>query len=96
MIGIRTTFVGERRLDFKIVFADEVHEATAADVAKIVHQTVGANKAYLTFDIDCLDPSAAQHPRWYTADVAAPSGASTFNTCFVDVAPAPGDAASAR
>jgi agmatinase len=36
-----------------------VHESSAEQVAAIVKQVVGNNKAYLTFDIDCLDPSVA-------------------------------------
>jgi agmatinase len=58
-IGIRTVFTGERTYGFRIIGADEVHDSSAAAVADIVKQVVGANKAYLTFDIDCLDPSAA-------------------------------------
>jgi agmatinase len=58
-IGIRTTFVGEQTFGFRIVFADEVHDTSAAQVAEIVSKVVGGNKAYLTFDIDCLDPAAA-------------------------------------
>lgn len=58
-IGIRTVFAGERTFGFRIVNADEVHASTADAVADIVRKTVGARKAYLTFDIDCLDPSAA-------------------------------------
>jgi agmatinase len=58
-IGIRTVFAGERTFGFRIVYADEVHDSSAADVAKIITSTVGKSKAYLTFDIDCLDPGAA-------------------------------------
>jgi agmatinase len=58
-IGIRTVFAGERTYGFRIVYADEVHDSTAAEMAKVIRDTVGGNKAYLTFDIDCLDPSAA-------------------------------------
>jgi agmatinase len=29
------------------------------DIALAIEDVVGRNKAYLTFDIDCLDPSAA-------------------------------------
>ena len=58
-IGVRTTFVGERRYGFRIIYADEVHESSAADLAGKIVKTVGAAKSYLTFDIDCLDPSAA-------------------------------------
>jgi agmatinase len=58
-IGIRTCFAGERSFGFRIMFADEVHEKSAAEIAKEVTRVAAGNKAYLTFDIDCLDPSAA-------------------------------------
>jgi agmatinase len=58
-IGIRTVFTGERTYGFRIVYADEVHDSSAAAIAAIVGEVVGSNKAYLTFDIDCLDPSEA-------------------------------------
>ena len=58
-VGLRTVFTGERTYGFRLVYADEVHESSAKDIAGIITETVGANKAYLTFDIDCLDPSAA-------------------------------------
>ena len=58
-IGIRTVFAGERSYGFRIINADEVHDSSAARIAKIITQVVGSRKAYLTFDIDCLDPSVA-------------------------------------
>ena len=58
-IGIRTVFAGERTYGFKIVYADEVQESTSAQMAEIIRKVVGSNKTYLTFDIDCLDPSVA-------------------------------------
>jgi agmatinase len=58
-IGIRTTFAGETTMGFRIVYADEVHDKTADQLAKIITDKVGKSKAYLTFDIDCLDPAAA-------------------------------------
>jgi agmatinase len=58
-IGIRTVFSGERTFGFRIVNAEEVHANSADAVADIVRNTVGRRRAYLTFDIDCLDPSAA-------------------------------------
>ncbi len=58
-IGIRTTFVGETTMGFRIIYADEVHNSTADQLAKIITDKVGKQKAYLTFDIDCLDPSVA-------------------------------------
>jgi agmatinase len=58
-IGIRTTFVGETTMGFRIIYADEVHDKSAKELADIISKKVGKTKAYLTFDIDCLDPSAA-------------------------------------
>ena len=58
-IGIRTTFVGETTMGFCIIYADEVHNSTTDQIVKIINDNVGKQKAYLTFDIDCLDPSAA-------------------------------------
>ncbi len=58
-LGIRTTFEGETSMGFRIIYADEVHETSSADLAKIITGKVGKSKAYLTFDIDCLDPSVA-------------------------------------
>ena len=58
-IGIRTTFLGETTMGFRIIYADEVHNSSAEQIAKIITEKVGNQKAYLTFDIDCLDPSAA-------------------------------------
>lgn len=58
-IGIRTTFVGETTMGFRIIYADEVHDSSADQLAKIIVEKAGTSKAYLTFDIDCLDPSAA-------------------------------------
>lgn len=58
-IGIRTTFTGETTMGFRIIYADEVHDTSHDQLAKIITDKVGSTKAYLTFDIDCLDPSAA-------------------------------------
>ncbi len=56
-IGLRTT--NDAPLDFRILDAREVHASTPADIAARVRDIVGDNKVYLTFDIDCLDPSFA-------------------------------------
>jgi agmatinase len=58
-MGIRTTFVGETTMGFRIVYADEVHDSSSDQLASIIRKQVGKSKAYLTFDIDCLDPSVA-------------------------------------
>ena len=39
--------------------ADWVHDHSAAQVATRIREVVGDNPCYLTFDIDCLDPSFA-------------------------------------
>jgi agmatinase len=58
-LGIRTTFVGETTMGFRIIYADEVHDSTSQQLADIIRNKVGTSKAYLTFDIDCLDPGFA-------------------------------------
>jgi agmatinase len=58
-IGIRTTYRGERTYGLKILYADRVHEMSASDVAAEVTRIVAGRPAYLTFDIDCLDPAFA-------------------------------------
>lgn len=42
-----------------ILTAQDVHESTPAAVAAQVQEVVGSGPAYLTFDIDCLDPAFA-------------------------------------
>ena len=44
---------------FNVYDADWVHERSASDVIATIKDTVGNNPCYLTFDIDCLDPSYA-------------------------------------
>ena len=56
-IGLRT--LNEETHGFNILDADFVHENGPRAVAERVCDIVGDNKAYLTFDIDCLDPAFA-------------------------------------
>ncbi|UXX81664.1 agmatinase [Roseovarius pelagicus] len=58
-LGIRTCFRGEQSYGMRVIYADQAHETPAADLAQIIRETVGDGPAYLTFDIDCLDPSTA-------------------------------------
>ena len=58
-VGIRTCFNGERTHGMTVLHADRVHAMPAAEVAEVIRRVVGAGPAYLTFDIDCLDPSTA-------------------------------------
>jgi agmatinase len=56
-IGIRT--VAPRTCGIAIVDAIAVHERGPATIAGEVTRIVGGGPAYLTFDIDCLDPAFA-------------------------------------
>lgn len=44
---------------YQVYDADWVHDHSAADIAARIHEVVGSRPCYLTFDIDCLDPSVA-------------------------------------
>ncbi|MFN2167969.1 MAG: agmatinase [Anaerolineae bacterium] len=56
-IGLRTT--NDEPMGFNILDARWVHRNGPEAVAEEVRRIVGDNKVYLTFDIDCLDPSYA-------------------------------------
>jgi agmatinase len=58
-VGIRTCFNGEKSHGMTILYADEVHRMSADEVAGVIRDRVGSGPAYLTFDIDCLDPATA-------------------------------------
>lgn len=57
-IGIRTTY-NQREHPFDVMDAAWVNEHSAADCIRRIRKRVGDAPAYLTFDIDCLDPSFA-------------------------------------
>lgn len=56
-IGLRTT--NNDTMGFNIVDAPTVHDIGIAAVVDKIRSVVGDKPAYLTFDIDCLDPSYA-------------------------------------
>ncbi|MCB6177297.1 agmatinase [Rhodobacter sp. Har01] len=56
-IGIRTTT--EDDLGFTVIDAREVHEKGVAHAVALAKDIVGDDPAYLTFDIDALDPAFA-------------------------------------
>ncbi len=56
-IGLRTT--NPDTLGFNIIDAPWVHENGVAAVIEKIKAVVGDKPAYMTFDIDCLDPSYA-------------------------------------
>ena len=56
-IGIRTH--NDEAHGFTIVDANRVHDVRPEEIAAEIRKVVGERKAYVTFDIDCLDPSYA-------------------------------------
>ena len=56
-IGIRTD--NPDTLGIRIIDAREVHEIGPREVARTIRDVVGERQAYLSFDIDCLDPAFA-------------------------------------
>lgn len=56
-VGIRT--FNDDFMGVKILDAEWVHEHSTAQVVEQILDRVGSNPTYLTFDIDCLDPSVA-------------------------------------
>jgi agmatinase len=56
-IGLRTH--NDDLMGFNVLDAPWVHERGAQAAAGEVRRIVARNKAYLTFDIDCLDPAFA-------------------------------------
>jgi agmatinase len=58
-IDILTNFKGERGDGIQVIGADEAQEKSATEIANLVRTRVGSGAAYLTFDIDCLDPTFA-------------------------------------
>jgi agmatinase len=56
-IGLRTH--NDDLMGFNVLDAPWVHENGGAKTAAEVRRIVGGHEAYLTFDIDCLDPSFA-------------------------------------
>ncbi|MFZ0483648.1 MAG: agmatinase [Desulfobacterales bacterium] len=57
-IGIRSEYFREDH-SFTVLDAAWVMENSAADIINKIRQVVGDHPAYLTFDIDCLDPAFA-------------------------------------
>lgn len=70
-IGIRTH--APEDCGIKIVFGYDVEEMSTAAIAEAIYQRVGGAKAYITFDIDCLDPAYA--PGTGTPVAGGPSSA---------------------
>ncbi len=70
-IGVRT--VAPEDYGIEILFGDDVEEMSALAIADAIRERVGTGPAYLTFDIDCLDPAFA--PGTGTPVAGGPSSA---------------------
>jgi len=57
-VGIRTSYEQDKH-PFNVLDADWVCPRPAAEVCARIHEIVGSGPAYVTFDIDCLDPAFA-------------------------------------
>ncbi len=76
-IGIRTH--APEDCGIKILFGYEVEEMRSSEIASLVVKHVGRLPAYLTFDIDCLDPAFA--PGTGTPVAGGPSSAKILPSC---------------
>lgn len=56
-IGIRTEY--DKSLGFNVLHGALVNDLSVDEIVKRIEETVGDNLAYLTFDIDALDPAYA-------------------------------------
>jgi agmatinase len=70
-IGVRTHAPDDYGI--KIIHGYEVEEMRASDIAYAIVERTGGHKAYVTFDIDCLDPAYA--PGTGTPVAGGPSSA---------------------
>lgn len=70
-VGIRTHAPDD--CGIRLVYGHQLEDMTAADVSKLILDHVGGRPAYLTFDIDCLDPAFA--PGTGTPVAGGPSSA---------------------
>jgi agmatinase len=77
-IGIRTTYNGEKINGMKVIYADEVHRSSASEIAALIRERVGDRPAYLTFDIDFLDPAFAPG-----TGTPVPGGHSTYQALAI-------------
>ncbi len=57
-IGIRTRYPDETH-PFAVIDGAMANDLSSDEIIKTIHQRVGNSPAYVTFDIDCLDPAYA-------------------------------------
>ncbi len=57
-VGIRTEYERPAH-EFRVIDAHQANEQSVAETVAAIRERVGERPAYLTFDIDCLDPAYA-------------------------------------
>jgi agmatinase len=57
-VGVRTDYERDGHA-YQVIDADEANERSVEEVVAAIRSRVGGAPAYLTFDIDCLDPAFA-------------------------------------
>ncbi|MEQ8401616.1 MAG: agmatinase [Roseitalea porphyridii] len=75
-IGIRTH--APETCGIEIIDAHRLEDMRATEIAEAIYARVGGGKAYITFDIDCLDPAFA--PGTGTPVAGGPSSAKMLGT----------------
>jgi agmatinase len=75
-IGIRTT--NDDTLGYEIASAIDVHENSTNSIVQRIRNRVGDSPAYITFDIDCLDPAFAPG-----TGTPVPGGLSSFQALSI-------------
>ncbi|MEM7461835.1 MAG: agmatinase [Pseudomonadota bacterium] len=70
-IGIRT--IAPEDFGIEILYGDDLDEMPSSEIASAIAERVGTSPAYMTFDIDCLDPAFA--PGTGTPVAGGPSSA---------------------
>jgi agmatinase len=58
-----------RELGFELISADEVRELSISETISRIHERIGDSKAYVSFDVDFVDPAFA--PGTGTPEVGA-------------------------
>ena len=56
-VGIRTEF--DEKDGFLVLDGAAANDMSVEDISLAIHERVGGNKCYISFDIDCLDPAYA-------------------------------------
>ncbi|MCC2690360.1 MAG: speB 1 [Rhizobiaceae bacterium] len=74
-VGIRTHAPAD--FGIRILYAHEIEEMRAVDIANAIAERTAGRKTYVTFDIDCLDPAFA--PGTGTPVAGGPSSAKVLS-----------------